>query len=137
MNQTLTAEPILNRMSEGYKSDVLASVQNQIDDLTIRYGRHSAIDALVAVRDRMLAGQMPQDPATYWAMLPYAEYLQSEYWQDLRNQALDRAGYRCQLCNERKGLQVHHRSYERRGLPGELQDLTVLCGDCHEAVHCA
>ena len=121
--------------SEGRKADILESVQKQIDTLTRNYGQHRAIDALIEVRDRMLSGTIPADIADYWASLPYDEYLQSEYWIDLRSQALDRAGYRCQLCNDRDGLQVHHRSYERRGKPGEIHDLIVLCGPCHEAFH--
>lgn len=70
--------------------------------------------------------------------MPYAEYLQTKWWQDLRKEMLLCAGYKCQLCGVRgpaEGtLQVHHLTYERRGceLP---KDLVVLCSKCHEGAH--
>lgn len=64
----------------------------------------------------------------------YREYLQSEHWLNMRRGALERAGWRCQVCNSKTRLDVHHRTYERRGheLP---DDLTVLCRSCHETFH--
>lgn len=62
--------------------------------------------------------------------MPYPEYLQTPEWAKKRDKALRFAGYRCQLCNSPKSLNVHHRTYERKG--HELMgDLTVLCNDCH------
>lgn len=62
--------------------------------------------------------------------MPYAEYLQTPEWAKKRGKALRFAGYKCQLCNSKENLNVHHRTYERRG--HELMgDLTVLCNDCH------
>lgn len=67
-------------------------------------------------------------------MVDYAEYLQSAAWAAKRVEALERAAYRCQLCNSDRRLAVHHRTYERLGdeLPA---DLTVLCNGCHERFH--
>jgi DNA-binding MarR family transcriptional regulator len=64
----------------------------------------------------------------------YALYLRSDHWRETRKAALKRAGHKCQLCTSNRGLQVHHRTYERLGqeLP---QDLTVLCATCHENFH--
>jgi hypothetical protein len=71
-----------------------------------------------------------------WALrsLPYDEYLQTPHWKEGRTKALNRARWRCQLCNRRENLNVHHRTYERRGheSPG---DLIVLCRDCHKLFH--
>lgn len=67
-------------------------------------------------------------------LMPYAEYLQTPEWQEMRRFALEAAGHRCQVCNSAKSLQVHHRTYERRGHE-DLQDLTVLCKSCHELYH--
>lgn len=66
--------------------------------------------------------------------IPYYEYLQSDHWQETRQQALDRAGNACQLCKSTDRLDVHHNTYERLGreLP---QDLIVLCHDCHGRFH--
>lgn len=64
----------------------------------------------------------------------YTEYLRSPHWQQVRRAAIDRAGYRCQICNNPHRLQVHHRTYERKGheLP---EDLIVLCDRCHAKFH--
>lgn len=66
--------------------------------------------------------------------MPYDEYLKTDHWLHVREAALERDGYRCRLCNSTERLNVHHRTYERRGeeLPG---DLTTLCQPCHESFH--
>ncbi len=66
--------------------------------------------------------------------MPYREYLQTSEWQAARMQALRRADYRCQVCNRSGPLEVHHRTYERRGREAP-QDLIVLCDRCHEVFH--
>jgi 5-methylcytosine-specific restriction endonuclease McrA len=67
--------------------------------------------------------------------MPYSEYLRTPEWQARRQQHLRSAGYRCQVCNNTNTrLNVHHRTYERRGQ--ELyKDLIVLCEQCHELFH--
>lgn len=67
-------------------------------------------------------------------MKSYNAYLQSEEWRRRRAQAIAHAGGRCQLCNEAKYLNVHHRTYERVGKE-RPEDLTVLCRKCHEHFH--
>lgn len=62
------------------------------------------------------------------------EYLQSDHWKAIRVEALERAEYRCQVCNNPHGLDVHHRTYERVGKE-RLADLTVLCRKCHDLFH--
>ncbi len=62
--------------------------------------------------------------------MPYEEYLQSPEWVKKRKKALRFAQYKCQLCNSSEHLNVHHRTYERRGHE-LMNDLTVLCSDCH------
>jgi 5-methylcytosine-specific restriction endonuclease McrA len=66
--------------------------------------------------------------------MPYGEYLQTPEWKEMRGYALEVATHRCQVCNSAKSLQVHHRTYERRGHEN-LEDLTVLCKACHELYH--
>ncbi len=66
--------------------------------------------------------------------MPYADYLQTEEWRERRHAALRRAGYKCQACNKAGSLDVHHRTYERRGCE-EIGDLTVLCRACHGKFH--
>jgi hypothetical protein len=66
--------------------------------------------------------------------LPYPEYLQTPHWQEVREAALKAADYRCQVCYSPDKVQVHHRTYDRRGreLPS---DVTVLCDTCHGLYH--
>lgn len=66
--------------------------------------------------------------------LPYREYLKTDHWQQVRRDALRRAGYRCELCFASGQLDVHHKTYERRGME-QRGDLIVLCRDCHGKFH--
>lgn len=66
--------------------------------------------------------------------MPYADYLKTEHWQIVRAAALEFAEHRCQLCNSADRLNVHHRTYERRGAE-EPGDVIVLCHRCHGQFH--
>jgi 5-methylcytosine-specific restriction endonuclease McrA len=66
--------------------------------------------------------------------MPYRLYLQTPEWAERAERARARAGYYCSLCNGSVPLQVHHRTYERRG--AELDsDLIALCPTCHGLFH--
>jgi hypothetical protein len=67
--------------------------------------------------------------------MPYNQYLRTTEWGQARAAALLRAGHACSMdVNHTEGLEVHHRTYERRGaeLPA---DLIVLCRACHRLHH--
>jgi len=64
----------------------------------------------------------------------YQDYIISQKWQDLRKAVLKRDKYQCQLCNSKKDLQVHHKTYDRFGYEN-LDDLITLCKVCHEKHH--
>jgi hypothetical protein len=67
--------------------------------------------------------------------MPYREYLRTPEWRRTRAAALLRAGHSCSLdVTHTKGLEVHHRTYERLGEELET-DLLVLCRDCHRSHH--
>lgn len=66
--------------------------------------------------------------------MTYQAYLFTPEWQKKRARALKCAGNRCQLCNAPGLLNVHHRTYERRGRE-RTGDLIVLCRACHETFH--
>lgn len=68
-------------------------------------------------------------------MMPYPLYLATSHWREVREAALERARYRCQLCGRANDtLEVHHNTYERRG--AELpSDVLTLCRRCHEDFH--
>ncbi len=71
-----------------------------------------------------------------WIRAHYAEYLRSDYWQDLRRRyeksALGKRG--CYVCGSHDFLHLHHKTYKRVGKE-RLTDLIYLCGVCHEETH--
>lgn len=78
--------------------------------------------------------------------LPYEEYLKTTYWKRLRALMLLLYHRSCQSkrCNtgwmepyfgtDTRYLHIHHMTYKRRGHE-QLQDLRVLCDDCHRIAH--
>lgn len=64
----------------------------------------------------------------------YGYYLQSDHWQALREQALERDNHQCQNCGTQDDLQVHHLAYGKSG-DEILEDLVTLCEDCHSELH--
>jgi 5-methylcytosine-specific restriction endonuclease McrA len=64
----------------------------------------------------------------------YAEYLRSPWWQHISASAKTAAQHRCQGCGTGERLEVHHKTYSRRGRE-QLEDLEVLCHACHRAQH--
>lgn len=71
---------------------------------------------------------------TFMRTMPYPKYLKTDHWSRCRKRALEAAGHRCQLCNSTHRLQVHHRTYERRGNESP-DDVIVLCSACHQLFH--
>lgn len=66
--------------------------------------------------------------------MPYVEYLQTPEWRARRSRSLRLVGYRCERCDVKRDLQVHHLTYVRIG--EELdEDLEVLCRGCHLGHH--
>ena len=65
----------------------------------------------------------------------YKGYLASERWKDLARAVKSRADNRCQLCNDNKCLECHHRDYNKIGGKHEHEDLVCLCKRCHGLVH--
>lgn len=66
--------------------------------------------------------------------LPYEMYLKTEHWKNKRDEAIRHADGRCQLCNAKHKLNVHHRTYDNLGNE-PTSDLTVLCRQCHAKFH--
>lgn len=64
----------------------------------------------------------------------YSAYLKTPHWHELKSRKLKIAGFKCQLCNAKQSLEVHHRSYANLGNE-PLEDLIVLCRNCHEVFH--
>ena len=64
----------------------------------------------------------------------YRLYLKSPEWQEIRQQILRFWDYKCATCYSEYDLHVHHRTYKRVGNE-ELNDLIVLCENCHAKFH--
>jgi 5-methylcytosine-specific restriction endonuclease McrA len=64
----------------------------------------------------------------------YQSYIHSDVWRAKAEAAIERAGGRCQVCNGRSRLNVHHRTYQQLGREADT-DLIVLCRFCHELFH--
>ncbi|EFH85310.1 DnaB-like helicase C-terminal domain-containing protein [Ktedonobacter racemifer] len=69
-------------------------------------------------------------------MMPYEDYLKTPEWAEKRKRALEWSQNRCQVCYTSSDLDVHHRTYERRGNE-QMSDLIVLCHSCHTLFHAA
>jgi len=68
--------------------------------------------------------------------LSYQDFLQTFYWQIVKDRKKYRANYKCQLCGNGGTLHVHHSTYENHGNEiNNLNDLIVLCDKCHEKFH--
>ncbi len=61
-------------------------------------------------------------------------YLKSPLWRKIRASAIEHYGEVCAKCGEH-GNDVHHLTYDRVGGEELLEDLQVLCRECHEAIH--
>lgn len=68
--------------------------------------------------------------------IQHREYLKSPLWRKIRANAIEHYGEVCGKCGG-YGNDVHHLTYDRVGGEETLEDLQVLCRDCHEAVHAA
>jgi len=64
----------------------------------------------------------------------YRAYLTTPAWKEKRKQALELYGCICSRCKQ-FGNDVHHKTYERVGGDELMEDLEVLCRECHEAHH--
>jgi hypothetical protein len=84
-----------------------------------------------------MAVEMDEDQEHELRAMPYEEFLNSSYWQIVRDLMLDTAGYRCQNDSASdQPLHVHHLTYDHRGSEWRhLEDLVVLCAKCHGRCH--
>lgn len=64
----------------------------------------------------------------------YLEYLESDEWAKIKVDLLILNNHKCQKCDSRRNLQVHHLSYKRL-FREEPEDLILLCGRCHRKEH--
>jgi 5-methylcytosine-specific restriction endonuclease McrA len=62
-------------------------------------------------------------------------HLDSEQYNQLRQEILQRDGWRCQACGRRSNLEVHHQEFRSHCGDDSKPNLITLCASCHEQVH--
>ena len=65
----------------------------------------------------------------------YSLFLDSEFWLDLRHEAIMRDGEICMRCKKPGILHVHHLIYRASPYDTRLEDLETLCRNCHLKEH--
>ena len=69
--------------------------------------------------------------------MPYSQFLKTAFWAAVKQRIHERDQKMCQMCGDerRTRLEVHHRRYEHHGHEDlHLEDLILLCDECHEDV---
>ena len=64
----------------------------------------------------------------------YNQHINSAWWRSFRQKALDHHGRKCAKCGGGGRLVVHHIHYRTFGRES-LEDVSVLCEDCHNVLH--
>lgn len=68
---------------------------------------------------------------------PYQKYLNSNYWKEFRQEALDYYGHKCCWCGADEDdtvFNVHHVRYGER-YNEDLKNVVILCRSCHSKAH--
>lgn len=74
-------------------------------------------------------------PLSYLFNKPYADFLKSQYWYDVRTAVLERDKNKCR-CGSLFNLQVHHTTYDNHfDEINHIEDLITLCSSCHKKEH--
>lgn len=55
-------------------------------------------------------------------------------WKEIRKNAMERDGYKCQVCGG-PGTMVHHISRYKASMDNSNENLTTMCSSCHHAIH--
>lgn len=87
------------------------------------------------IKIRYIPDPPPKDP-TKSNKENYDIFLRSSYWRCIRKIKLEQAGGKCQICGSKTNLNVHHNTYAHHYKEHKhLEDLVVLCSDCHSTFH--
>ena len=68
--------------------------------------------------------------------IDYNIYLKTNFWKLISMYKKNISGNKCNLCSSTKFLETHHNTYINYGKElNHLNDLIVLCKDCHNKFH--
>ncbi len=93
------------------------------------------------VADNYEQGEPPEiDDNNYLNYKPmsYSRYLNTKYWKEFREKAIEYYGGKCSWCGasgEGVVLQVHHIRYEKNRFDEKLENVILLCDSCHRKAH--
>jgi len=84
-------------------------------------------------------GKLPRAPKVHLAPKSshknlYYGYLNSKEWKAIVNFIKKDRGGQCERCNNKRSLQVHHKTYDNI-FQENMEDLELLCGKCHKKEH--
>lgn len=69
-------------------------------------------------------------------VIPYDEYLKSDEWQRLRKELLAVHNYECEVCGIKNvTLNAHHTHYHADMIKDSIENLELLCDECHKNIH--
>jgi transposase-like protein len=109
-----------------------------IDKLLRSANKQSEIDS---VNEEMRINNFTKEDETEYVIeclksMPYGEFLKTVYWKKIKDKKLREAKYKCAVCNSKLELNVHHKTYSNHGKEhANLDDLVVLCSECHAIFH--
>jgi hypothetical protein len=95
------------------------------------------LEAMQIRFDVVLHNASEQDidpPGDDWKKWYYNVYLKTEHWKIVRKIKHVIEGHKCQICSGKSDLRVHHNNYKNLWCE-RLNDLVVLCDDCHKRHH--
>ena len=76
----------------------------------------------------------PQKQLMFISSAEKLAYMKTEQWKQLKSIRLRIAQNKCECCGSTNKLHLHHVNYER--LTQELiEDVAILCEECHNKVH--
>ncbi len=61
--------------------------------------------------------------------------LNADSYSSLRQQVLQRDGWRCQNCGRSAQLEVHHLRFRSHSGEDDEGNLITLCAECHQRAH--
>lgn len=64
----------------------------------------------------------------------YREYLVSKKWAALKRAVYFFYEEECYICRSKDKLHIHHKTYDRI-YHEDLDDLVLLCNNCHHKIH--
>ena len=96
--------------------------------MVFSHAAHSGTSTTMSKKRKSKRSRKPYKVTSYRA------YLETNRWRKKRRKAVERAGFKCEVCGATENLAVHHLTYRTLGneLPEHLQ---VLCDGCHSNLH--